>query len=462
MLRIHNSLSGAKEVFEPIEPGKVRIYVCGMTVYDYCHLGHARALVVFDAIVRYLRWLGYEVVYVRNITDIDDKIIKRAAENGESLSDLTSRFIAAMHEDCAALGVGPPDHEPRATESLQSMIELIGQLIERGHAYAADNGDVYFSVASFADYGKLSGRRLEDLRAGSRIEPDEAKSDPADFVLWKAAKEGEPAWPSPWGDGRPGWHIECSAMSRDLLGEHFDIHGGGLDLQFPHHENEIAQSECASGKKFVNYWIHNGHVRVGDEKMAKSLGNFYTVRDVLAEHPAEVVRLFLLSSHYRSPLSYTFAALDEAKGSLERLYNALRDLDGDCSSPDRQSEYSERFRAAMDDDFNTREALAVLFELAREVNRHREAGEAEQARNKAGELRELGSILGLLEQSPEDFMKGSFSAEERAAIEDLIEQRQQARKDRNFAEADRIRDQLHERGIALEDTPHGTKWRKEQ
>lgn len=465
MLKIHNSLSGVKEEFEPLETGRVRIYVCGMTVYDYCHLGHARALVVFDVIVRYLRWLGYEVIYVRNITDIDDKIINRAAENGESLSELTSRFITAMHEDCAALGVRPPDHEPRATESLGSIVELISRLIEGGHAYVADNGDVYFSVASFSGYGKLSGRRLEDLRVGSRIEPDEAKRDPADFVLWKAAKQGEPAWPSPWGMGRPGWHIECSAMSRDLLGEHFDIHGGGLDLQFPHHENEIAQSECASGKPFVNYWVHNGHVRVGDEKMAKSLGNFYTVRDVLAEHPAEVVRLFLLSSHYRSPLNYTFEALDEARGGLERLYNALRDLDIHSAaqtqdSAARQGGHQERFRVAMDDDFNTREALAVLFDMAREVNRCRETGELRQAADKAAQLLELGNILGLLEQDPEHFMRGGLAPEEEAEIEKLLEQRQQARRERNFAEADRIRDALHERGIALEDTPQGTKWRK--
>ncbi|MBK1735412.1 cysteine--tRNA ligase [Halorhodospira abdelmalekii] len=473
MLKIHNSLSGEKETFVPIEPGQVRLYVCGMTVYDYCHLGHARALVVFDAIVRYLRWLGYRVTYVRNITDIDDKIIRRAAENGETIEALTARFIRAMHEDCAALGVHLPDHEPRATESLTSMIELIERLIERGHAYAADNGDVYFAVASFAEYGKLSGRRLDELRAGSRIEPDEAKRDAADFVLWKAAKPGEPAWPSPWGEGRPGWHIECSAMSRDLLGEHFDIHGGGLDLQFPHHENEIAQSECASGRPFVNYWIHNGHVRVGDEKMAKSLGNFYTVRDVLAEHPAEVVRLFLLSSHYRSPLSYTREALSEARGGLERLYTALRGLLPAGTAPagaapaDAAPEGAvpecamlERFRLAMDDDFNTREALAVLFELAREVNRYREEGAVAQAQAAAAKLRQLGNLLGLLEQDPELFLQGEVAVEDEAEINALIEQRREARQARDFATADRIRDELQARGILLEDTAAGTSWRR--
>ena len=458
MLKIHNSLTGRKEPFEPLEPGQVRIYVCGMTVYDYCHLGHARALVVFDAVVRYLRWLGYQVTYVRNITDIDDKIIQRAAENGEPMEQLTERFIQAMHEDCEALGVAPPDHEPRATERLSGMIDLIQRLLDRGHAYVADNGDVYFSVASFPDYGKLSGRRVEELRAGARIEPGEAKVDAVDFVLWKAAKEGEPAWPSPWGEGRPGWHIECSAMSRELLGTPFDIHGGGLDLQFPHHENEIAQSECACGQPFVRYWMHNGHVRINDEKMAKSLGNFFTVRDILGEHPAEVVRLFLLSSHYRSPLNYTLDALEEASGGLERLYTALRGLPE--AEPSGAAQARERFREAMDDDFNTREALAVLFELARAVNRRRESGDTAEAAALAAELRELGGVLGLLQQDPEAFLRGGAGDDEAAEIEALIEQRAQARRAKDFAEADRIRDELHARGILLEDTPEGTKWRR--
>ncbi|MFP4147401.1 MAG: cysteine--tRNA ligase [Halorhodospira sp.] len=457
MLKIHNSLTGTKEPFEPIEPGQVRIYVCGMTVYDYCHLGHARALVVFDAVVRYLKWLGYEVTYVRNITDIDDKIIRRAAENGEPMVALTERFIQAMHEDCEALGVQPPDHEPRATEQLTAMIAMIRELIESGHAYVGDNGDVYFSVASYPAYGQLSGRRVAELRAGSRIEPGEAKRDPVDFVLWKAAKPGEPAWPSPWGDGRPGWHIECSAMSRELLGPHFDIHGGGLDLQFPHHENEIAQSECATGHRFVNYWMHNGHVRIDDEKMAKSLGNFFTVRDVLTEHPAEAVRLFLLSSHYRSPLNYTAEALDEARGSLERLYNALRGLP--ATEPEG-GEARERFREAMEDDFNTREALAVLFEQARAVNRLREAGEEVRAAAAAAELRNLGGVLGLLQQDPEAYLRGRVGEAEAEEIDALVAQRAEARKAKDFAQADRIRDELQARGIELEDTPEGTKWRR--
>ncbi|MFW6380146.1 MAG: cysteine--tRNA ligase [Halorhodospira sp.] len=457
MLKIHNSLTGTKEPFEPIEPGQVRIYVCGMTVYDYCHLGHARALVVFDAVVRYLKWLGYEVTYVRNITDIDDKIIRRAAENGEPMVALTERFIQAMHEDCEALGVQSPDHEPRATEQLTAMIAMIRELIESGHAYVGDNGDVYFSVASYPAYGQLSGRRVAELRAGSRIEPGEAKRDPVDFVLWKAAKPGEPAWPSPWGDGRPGWHIECSAMSRELLGPHFDIHGGGLDLQFPHHENEIAQSECATGHRFVNYWMHNGHVRIDDEKMAKSLGNFFTVRDVLTEHPAEAVRLFLLSSHYRSPLNYTAEALDEARGSLERLYNALRGLP--ATEPEG-GEARERFREAMDDDFNTREALAVLFEQARAVNRLREAGEEVRAAAAAAELRNLGGVLGLLQQDPEAYLRGRVGEAEAEEIDALVAQRAEARKAKDFAQADRIRDKLQARGIELEDTPEGTKWRR--
>ena len=463
MLKIHNSLTGQKETFEPIEAGRVRIYVCGMTVYDHCHLGHARALVVFDAVVRYLRWLGYAVTYVRNITDIDDKIIHRAAELGEPVEALTARFIGAMHEDCAALGVAPPDHEPRATHSIESMIRMIGTLIDQGHAYPVPSGDVYYAVASFPGYGKLSGRKLEDLRAGERVEPGAEKRDPADFVLWKAAKPGEPAWPSPWGEGRPGWHIECSAMSTDLLGKHFDIHGGGLDLQFPHHENEIAQSEGAHCCTFVNYWMHNGHVRIDDEKMSKSLGNFFTVREILARHPAEAVRLFLLSSHYRSPLNYNEDALREAEGALERLYTALRGLA--CHPPsgdaDPAEAYRQRFRAAMDDDFNTREALAVLFDLARAVNRAREAGETEQAAVLGFALRDLGGVLGLLREDADAFLRGGSdggpAAEE---IEALIVRRTEARQARDFAEADRIRDTLQEQGVVLEDGPEGTTWRR--
>ncbi len=464
MLKIQNSLTGRKETFEPIETGHVRIYVCGMTVYDHCHLGHARALVVFDTVVRYLRWSGYRVTYVRNITDIDDKIIRRAAELGESIEDLTSRYIAAMHEDCAALGVEPPDHEPRATGSIDGMIRMIQRLVEGGHAYAAGNGDVYYAVGSFPGYGKLSGRKLEDLRAGERVEPEEEKRDPADFTLWKAAKPGEPAWPSPWGQGRPGWHIECSVMSTDLLGEHFDIHGGGLDLQFPHHENEIAQSEAATGCKFVNYWMHNGHVRIDDEKMSKSLGNFFTVREILAKYSAEVVRLFLLSSHYRSPLNFSDDALDEAEGALERLYTALRGGQADDGTGDGAvaEAYCQRFREAMDDDFNTREALAVLFDLARNCNRAREAREVERVAALCAALRGLGGVLGLLQEDPETFLRRGGPAEglNEDEVEALIARRTEARKARDFAEADRIRDALHEQGIALEDGPGGTTWRR--
>lgn len=462
MLRIHNSLTGEREVFEPIEPGVVRLYVCGMTVYDYCHLGHARALVVFDTVVRYLRFLGYRVHYVRNITDVDDKIIARAAERGCTMQALTEQFIAAMHEDCEALGVAPPDVEPRATESIELMTALIERLIEQGYAYAADNGDVYFAVSSYPEYGKLSGRRLEDLRAGARIEPDEAKRDPADFVLWKAARADEPAWPSPWGPGRPGWHIECSAMSMDQLGDHFDIHGGGLDLQFPHHENEIAQSECATGHRFVNYWMHNGHVRIDDEKMAKSLGNFFTVREILQQHPAETVRLFLISSHYRSPLNFTADALAEAHVSLERLYRALAEAPQvDRSGEGAGSDATERFRAAMDDDFNTREALAVLFDLGRQVNRALESGEQAAAASTAAELRRLAGVLGLLQQAPDAFLQGAVvpkGGPDAETIEALIADRAEARKQKNFAEADRIRDTLAEQGVVLEDRPDGTRW----
>ncbi|MCK8517336.1 cysteine--tRNA ligase [Methylonatrum kenyense] len=461
MLEIYNSLTRRKQPFQPIEPGHVRMYVCGMTVYDYCHLGHARALVVFDVVARYLRHSGYRLTYVRNITDVDDKIIARAAERGLSMAELTEMFTAAMHEDAAALNVLPPDAEPRATESIEDMQALIQQLIDRGLAYQDDpEGDVYFDVTGFPEYGKLSGKRLDDLRAGARVEVETAKRHPGDFVLWKRAKPGEPSWPSPWGDGRPGWHIECSAMSKRCLGAHFDIHGGGLDLQFPHHENEIAQSEGAHGHPYANVWMHNGHVRIDDEKMSKSLGNFFTVRDILAEYRPEEVRHFLLSSHYRSPLNYTRDALDQARSAAERLYLALRGLEPDTPA-ESGTEFRQRFNAAMDDDFNTPLALSVLFDLARAVNRARETDPADAARL-AGLLRELGDVLGLLQTDAEAFLRGGADTDGLgdAQIDALIAERQQARKDRDFSRADQIRDELAERGIVIEDGAEGTSWRR--
>jgi cysteinyl-tRNA synthetase len=454
MLHITNSLTRAKEEFVPLTPGVVRMYVCGMTVYDLCHLGHARVFVVFDVVVRWLRASGYRVEYVRNITDIDDKIIKRAQENGEPPAALTKRFIAAMHEDERALGVLAPDHEPRATDYVAQMLAMIQRLIANGLAYPAPNGDVYYSVRGFPAYGRLSGKSLDELRAGERVEVDPSKRDPMDFALWKAAKPGEPAWDSPWGPGRPGWHIECSAMSADLLGRHFDIHGGGQDLQFPHHENEIAQSEGAHGCTFVNYWMHNGFVRVDNEKMSKSLGNFFTIREVLEKYDAEVVRFFILRAHYRSPLNYSDAHLDDARGALARLYTALKALPVQAPKIDWQAPAAARFRAAMDDDFNTPEAIAVLFELAGEANR----GDASAARL----LRALGATLGLLQRDAESFLKAGATAGGMAesAIETLIAARQEARRRKDFAESDRIRAQLLEAGIVLEDAAAGTTWRR--
>ena len=454
MLHITNSLTRSKEEFVPLTPGVVRMYVCGMTVYDLCHLGHARVFVVFDMVTRWLRASGYRVEYVRNITDIDDKIIKRAQENGETPAALTERFIVAMHEDERALGVLPPDHEPRATAYVAQMLALIEQLIRNGLAYPAPNGDVYYSVRAFPTYGRLSGKSLDELRAGERVEIDPSKRDPMDFVLWKAAKPGEPAWESPWGAGRPGWHIECSAMSADLLGQHFDIHGGGQDLQFPHHENEIAQSEGAHGCTFVNYWLHNGFVRVDNEKMSKSLGNFFTIREVLEKYDAEVVRFFILRAHYRSPLNYSDAHLDDAKGALARLYTALKNAPVQIPAIDWSHPDAARFRAAMDDDFNTPEALAVLFDLAGAANRGDSAA--------AEQLRALAATLGLLQRDAMAFLKagapgGGVREDE---IEALIAARQAARQSRNFAESDRIRDQLTTAGVVLEDGPGGTTWRR--
>jgi len=454
MLKIYNTLTRTKEEFVPIEPGKVRMYVCGMTVYDYCHLGHARVLVVFDMVSRWLRARGYAVTYVRNITDVDDKIIRRAADNGETVEALTGRFIGYMNEDADALGVLRPDREPRATRYIGPMLAMIDRLERNGLAYRAADGDVNFAVRRFPAYGRLSGKTLDELRAGERVEVSAAKQDPLDFALWKRAKPGEPAWPAPYGEGRPGWHIECSAMSTELLGRHFDIHGGGEDLQFPHHENEIAQSEGAFGEKFVNYWMHNGFVRVDDEKMSKSLGNFFTIREVLARYDPEVVRFFILRAHYRSPLNYSDRHLDEARSALDRLYTALKGAPAGAAPVDWDEPFAARFRAAMDDDFNTPEAIAVLFDLATEVNRT-------GAADKAGLLRALGGVLGLLGRDPEAYLRGTLPegwTPER--IEALIAERAAAKNAKNYADADRIREELAQAGIALEDTAQGTTWRR--
>ena len=463
MLQIHNNLTGEKAPFQPIDPKNVRMYVCGMTVYDMCHVGHARVLVVFDVVYRYLCHLfGKEhVTYVRNITDVDDKIINRANENNESIDDLTGRFIEEMHHDIAALGVLPPNQEPRATRHMREILEMIQALLDKGYAYQADNGDVYYDVSRFETYGKLSGKRLEDLRAGERIAVDEAKDDPLDFVLWKAAKPEEPSWDAPWGPGRPGWHIECSAMSTACLGNHFDIHGGGLDLQFPHHENEIAQSEAATGEAFVNVWMHNGFVRVDEEKMSKSLGNFFTIREVTAKYDPEVLRYFILTSHYRSPLNYSDVHLENAKGALTTLYTALRGIEATDGIIEQDDSYVQRFHAAMQDDFNTSEALAVLFELAREVNKQRDSA-PDKARYHARILTTLGGMLGLLERSPEDYLHGGATGGlEDAEIDALIEQRTTARQNKDWAESDRIRDELKSQGVILEDAAGDTTWRRE-
>lgn len=471
MLKIYNTLSRDKQIFTPIEPNKVRMYVCGMTVYDFCHLGHARVMVVFDMVSRWFRASNYEVTYVRNITDIDDKIIKRANENNETIDVLTQRFIDAMDEDSAKLGIIRPDIEPRATAHIQGMITMISALIEKGHAYHAANGDVFYSVRSFNDYGKLSGKSLDDLRAGERVEVDSFKKDPMDFVLWKSVKPNEPNWDSPWGKGRPGWHIECSVMSGEHLGAHFDIHGGGQDLQFPHHENEIAQSEAAHNCQMANYWMHNGFVRVDDEKMSKSLGNFFTIREVLSKYDAEVVRFFILRAHYRSPLNYSDKHLDDAKIALTRLYTALRNVEITETQIDWQHPQAKRFKEAMDDDFNSPEAMAVLFDLANEVNKTKST-------ETAFLLKKLAGVVGLLQRDSDDFLQGSIfnatiteKAEAKsfqdatvvfgeASIKLRIESRAEAKKSKNFAEADRIRKELADAGIILEDTPQGTTWRR--
>lgn len=452
MLKIYNTLTRNKETFTPIQSNQVRMYVCGMTVYDYCHLGHARVMVAFDLVSRWFRASDYAVTYVRNITDVDDKIINRANENNETIAELTQRFIDAMDEDAAKLGVIRPDNEPRATAHIDAMIEMIQTLVEKGNAYAADNGDVFYAVRSFDGYGKLSGKSLDDLRAGERVEVDTFKRDPLDFVLWKSVKPNEPHWDSPWGAGRPGWHIECSAMSAKHLGEHFDIHGGGQDLQFPHHENEIAQSEATHNCQMANYWMHNGFVRVDDEKMSKSLGNFFTIRTVLEQYDAEVVRFFILRAHYRSPLNYSDKHLDDAKAALTRLYNALRDVETTSDVIDWTDPEAVRFKAAMDDDFNTPEAIAVLFDLANEVNTNK-------ATEAANLLKNLAGVIGLLAQDTDAFMQGE-AADSALDIDGLIKARIDAKATKNYAEADRIRQELTDAGIALEDTPQGTTWRK--
>ncbi len=464
MLQIYNSLSKKKEPFEPIDPANVRMYVCGMTVYDHCHIGHARVLVVFDMVYRYLRHLfgKAHVTYVRNITDIDDKIIQRARERNQPFTELTEHYIEAMHRDAEALGVLPPGEEPRATLSMERIVSMIRTLLAKGYAYTADNGDVYYDVSRFPAYGKLSGKRLDELRAGERVAVDEAKRDPLDFVLWKAAKPGEPSWDSPWGPGRPGWHIECSAMSTHALGCHFDIHGGGLDLQFPHHENEIAQSEAACGCKFVNYWMHNGFVRVDDEKMSKSLGNFFTIREVLERYDPEVVRYFILASHYRSPLNYSDQHLENARSSLTTLYTALRGLPT-TGEVDESASEARRFYEALDDDFNTPEAMAALFDLAKAANRLRMAERLSDAADKGALLRRLGGVLGLLQRPPERFLQGGGGRDEaleEAEIERLIAERNRARAEKRWTEADRIRDLLREKGIILEDSGQTTTWRR--
>jgi cysteinyl-tRNA synthetase len=460
-LKVYNTLARDKQQFVPIEPGKVRMYVCGMTIYDYCHIGHARMMMAFDVIYRWLKVSGYDVTYVRNITDIEDKIIKRAVENNETLLSLTTRFARYMDEDTRALGILPPTLSPRATEYVPQMLSIIELLEQKELAYQGDDGDVNYAVRNFPGYGKLSGKSLDDLRAGERVDINTGKRDPLDFVLWKASKESEPEevkWASKWGSGRPGWHIECSAMACAMLGEHFDIHGGGADLQFPHHENEIAQSEGAFGAPMVNYWIHNGFVRVDNEKMSKSLGNFFTIRDVLKKYDAEVIRFFILRAHYRSPLNYSDVNLDDAKTALARLYTALSEVDaGANASVDWDEAHAVRFRDAMDDDFNTPMALAELFDLASSVNRSKSTAEAAQ-------LKALAAVLGLLERAPQDFLRAGGSEQgsaDETAIAAQISARAAAKKARDFAASDRIRAELLAAGIVLEDKPDGsTNWRR--
>ena len=468
MLSIYNSLTNRKEEFVPIEKNRIRIYVCGMTVYDFCHLGHARVMVVFDTIIRYLRYRGFDVTYVRNITDIDDKIIQRANELGESVQSLTNRYIDFMNEDLEALSILKPSFEPRATEFIPQIIEMISDLIKEGYAYPAANGDVYYRTRRFKNYGELSGERLDDLRAGSRIAPDEAKDDVVDFVLWKSSKPNEPKWESPWGDGRPGWHIECSVMSTSLLGNHFDIHGGGMDLLFPHHENEIAQSEAATGEKFVNLWMHNGYLQINAEKMSKSLKNFLTIREVLEtdsdrERIGEVLRFVFLTSQYRSPLNYSDESLENARMGLRRIYMSLHKAEqlSDEHSVETDDQFVGKFQAAMDDDFNTSEALAVIFDCVRELNRAVEAKNVKDAAVYRKTLLEIAGSLGLLSLTPVRFLGVESSGSDDGTIQNLIDQRVQARSERDWKRADRIREELASMGVEIEDRPDGTTtWRK--
>ena len=457
MLSLYNSLTNQKEIFKPITPNEVRLYVCGMTVYDFCHLGHARVMIIFDVINRWLKLSGYSVQYVRNITDIDDKIIKKAAEENITIKELTERFIMEMNKDADALGVLRPDSEPKATNHISDIINMIQILLDKGFAYVGDNNDVYYSVSDFKGYGKLSGKTLKDLRAGNRVDIDQNKKNNFDFVMWKSAKKDEPSWESPWGAGRPGWHIECSAMSNKILGNHFDIHGGGQDLQFPHHENEIAQSEAANNCKMANYWLHNGFVKIDDEKMSKSLGNFFTIRSILKKYLPEVVRFFILKAHYRSPLNYSDINLDDAKQGLTRLYLSVRNkIKSQKSEIDWSDNYAIRFKAALDDDFNTPAAVAVLYELANEINKNKDNQRIELLVN-------LANSLGILTMKPEDFLQGVLMSpigDGGLIIDDLIEERNLAKKNKNYEEADRIRKLLLENDILLEDTAEGTIWRK--
>ena len=460
MLEIYNSLTHRKEEFVPMVPGKVGIYVCGVTVYDLCHIGHGRTFVCFDTVVRYLRYLGYDVTYVRNITDVDDKIIKRANENGESCTSLTERLSGEMYRDFDALGILRPDIEPRATQHIPEIIALVENLIRNGNAYVADNGDVMFAIDSFPEYGRLSGQVLDELRAGARVSVETSKKNPYDFVLWKMSKPGEPMWDSPWGQGRPGWHIECSAMNSKYLGREFDIHGGGSDLIFPHHENEIAQSCCAWHTDYVHYWMHSGMMMINKEKMSKSLGNFFTVRELLEKYDGETLRYFLMSAQYRGQLNYSEDNIRQARASLVRLYTALRDVTP--AEPLQDSVYEENFRKAMNDDFNTPEAYSVLFELAKDLNIAKTAG-SDRAGALAGLLRKLGGVLGILTGDAEAYVKGGDSAPDdldTAKIEELIQIRAAARKNKNWAEADRARNELQAMGILIEDGPSGTTWRR--